>query len=334
MAVNDLPESALSGSVGELDRGSAVTVTPTLSTRVPNRAFLRPASLAAREARLGIALIGPSLLLIALLTVYPLLSVLGLSLTSKSALSPVTHFIGLRNFARLFGDAEFWAAFKTGIIWTVASVGLQLVLGVAVARLLHREFRGRALARGLILFPYLVPTVVAALTWVWLFDSQYGVVNYVLVGLGIVRTPILWFSSGPMAMVSVILLNVWKFFPFVVICVLAKLQTIPVELHEAARIDGAGAWREFWSVTLPQLRSVIVLIILLRAFWTYNNFDVIYLTTGGGPYGATQHLPILTYLRAFRGLEMGLASAIAVTMFVSLMAFAGVFFWWKERGER
>lgn len=295
---------------------------------------IRGRSLSAAESRLGLILILPSLLLIGALTIYPLLSVVWLSLTSKSALSPVAEFIGLRNFATLMGDREFWRAFATGVVWTVGSVGLQLVSGVGVARLLHREFRGRALARGLILFPYLVPTIVGALTWIWLFDSMYGIVNHVLMTLGVVREPVLWFSSGPMAMLSVILLNTWKFFPFVVICVLAKLQTIPAELYEAARIDGAGAWREFWLITLPQLRSVILLIVLLRAFWTYNNFDVIYLTTGGGPYGATQNLPILTYLRAFQGLQMGLASAMAVMGFLSLLVFAWVFSLVKGRVDR
>jgi multiple sugar transport system permease protein len=179
----------------------------------------------------------------------------------------------------------------------------------------------RALARSLVLFPYFVSTVVAVLVWRWLFNDLYGILNHLLVWLRLVRMPIDWLGQMPNAMISVILVGAWKYFPFVVIAVLARLQTIPEPLYEAAKIDGAGPLARFFDVTLPQLREVLIVVVLLRAIWDFKEFDLIYLLTGGGPIISTQTIPLLVYKYAFGLNEMGRASAYAVTMMAIMLAF-------------
>ncbi|MEO1103199.1 MAG: sugar ABC transporter permease, partial [Pseudomonadota bacterium] len=173
----------------------------------------------------------------------------------------------------------------------------------------------------LVLFPYFVSTVVAVLVWRWLFNDLYGILNHMVMVSGLSDMPVDWLGSMPNAMISVILVGAWKYFPFVVIAVLARLQTIPDALYEAARIDGAGPISRFFDVTLPQLREVLAVIILLRAIWDFKEFDLIYLLTGGGPVISTQTLSLLVYKEAFALNQMGSASAFAVAMMVVMLVF-------------
>jgi multiple sugar transport system permease protein len=192
----------------------------------------------------------------------------------------------------------------------------------------------RSLARSLILFPYFVSTVVAVLVWRWLFNDLYGVLNHAMMLAGILDMPLDWLGAMPNAMISVVLVGAWKYFPFVVIAVLARLQTIPEQLYEAATIDGAGAWGRFWDVTLPQLREVLVVVVLLRAIWDFKEFDLIYLLTGGGPIIGTQTLPLMVYKEAFGLNEMGRASAVAVAMMLVMLVFMLIYFRvLRARGE-
>ena len=207
----------------------------------------------------------------------------------------------------------------TTILWTVGTLTLQIVVGVAMALLLNLNFYFRSLARSLVLFPYFVSTVVAVLVWRWMFNDVYGILNRALIVSGISDMPLDWLGSMPNAMISVILVGAWKYFPFVVIAVLARLQTIPDELYEAARIDGAGAWARFWDVTLPQLREVLVVIVLLRTIWDFKEFDLIYLLTGGGPVTSTETLPLLVYKQAFGMNAMGRASTYAIGIMLVLL---------------
>jgi len=192
----------------------------------------------------------PFALLSLAFVVYPALDAIRLGFHSKLPFRNTFTFVGLDNFRYLRDDPVFWAAAWQSCVWTGASIALQTVFGVAIALLLHQAVRGINVFRGLLLFPYMVPTVVIALIWRWMFNPELGVVNAVLKGSGLVRGEIYWLSDPTWAMVSTILLNVWKFTPFVVICVLARLQTIPVEIVEAAQVDGAGAWRRFLHITL------------------------------------------------------------------------------------
>jgi len=187
--------------------------------------------------------------------------------------------------------------------------------------MLHQNLLFRSLARSLVLFPYFLSTVVAVLVWRWLFNDLYGVLNHLLMWAGVIDMPVDWLGSMPNAMISLIFVGAWKYFPFVVIAVLARLQSIPDELYEAATMDGAGWFARFTDITLPQLKDVLIVIILLRTIWDFKEFDLIYLLTGGGPIIATQTLPLMVYKEAFALNQMGGASAVAVLMMLIMLIF-------------
>ncbi len=278
-----------------------------------------------RENRLGLLLLTPTLVLMAGFVVFPVLYAGWLSLNQSDPFRQVTTFVGMANFQRLLQGEEFWQSLRVGLVFTAATVALQVVVGMAVALLLHQPFRGRGVARALALFPFIVPTIVAVLIWRWLLNDSYGIVNYLLKALGLIQAPIIWFGTPRMAMVSVVLVNVWQFFPFVVVTLLARLTTIPEEQYEAARIDGASAPQQFWFVTLPHLKTILAVVILLRGIWMFQKFEVIYLLTRGGPLRATQHLPILAYNELFVSFRMGQAAAVAVLGFLILAAASAVY---------
>jgi multiple sugar transport system permease protein len=266
----------------------------------------------------GWAFVGPSVALLAVFTVYPLAYSLWLSLHDRHLFGKESAFVGLGNFRQLLGSAEFWSALGNGTVFSLATVALQLLAGVATALLLHRRFRGRALVRGVVLFPFVVPTIVAVLVWKWMLNDLYGIVNIWLVDAGLSGGPVLWLASPRLAMLTVIAINVWLFFPFITIHVLARLQVIPLEVYESARVDGAGTWGRFRWITLPQLRSTILLVVLIRGIWMFNKFDSVWLLTEGGPLGATQTLPLLAYLKAFGQYQLGMGSAVATCIFLVL----------------
>jgi multiple sugar transport system permease protein len=272
-------------------------------------------------ARLGILLIGPTVLVFCAVIVYPLISAIYLSLFSIYTPTLEGDWVGLSNYAELLAKGEFWSSLRTNIIWTVGTLTLQIVFGVGMALVLHQNMIFRSLARSLILFPYFVSTVVAVLVWRWLFNDLYGILNHLVMMSGLSDMPIDWLGSMPNALLSVILVGAWKYFPFVVIATLARLQTIPEHLYEAAKIDGAGPVARFLDITLPQLRDVLVVIIMLRAIWDFKEFDLIFLLTGGGPVTSTQTLPLMVYKEAFALNQMGMASAYAVIMMLIMLVF-------------
>jgi multiple sugar transport system permease protein len=293
---------------------------------VSGAALPRGGSREGRERLLGLALISPTMILFLGLIAYPLVASVVLSFYAVDTLSLRGPFVGLANYAALLRSREFWTAFGNTLIWTAGAVSLQLVLGIGFALMLHGTLFCRALARGLVLFPYLLPTAVAVLVWRWMFNDLYGIVDYVLLATGLVSTPFAWLSRMPDAMISIILVGAWKLFPFVVLAVLARLQTIPEQLYEAARIDGASAWARFWDITLPQLRGVLAIVILLRSIWDFKEFDLIYLMTGGGPATSTETLPLLVYKAAFPLLHLGRGAAVAVAMLLFMLLFFFLYF--------
>ena len=274
-----------------------------------------------RYAMLGAALIAPTVLVFCAVILYPLVSAIYLSLFSIYTPTLAGEWVGVDNYGELLAGGRFWNAVLNTLIWTVGTLTLQIVCGVAVALLLNQSIVFRSLARSLILFPYFLSTVVAVLVWRWLFNDLYGILNHVLLIAGMIDAPINWLGEMPNAMISIILVGAWKYFPFVVIAVLARLQSIPEHLYEAATIDGAGPVQRFTDITLPQLRDVLVVVILLRAIWDFKEFDLIYLMTGGGPVRATQTLSLLVYEEAFRLNRMGMASTYAVAMMLVLLGF-------------
>ncbi|MCO5066299.1 MAG: sugar ABC transporter permease [Rhizobiaceae bacterium] len=289
-------------------------------------------SLSRQYSALGMLLILPTLLTFLLVIVYPLVYAVYLSFFSIYTPTLQGEWVGLENYRRMLSSSEFWTSLRTTIVWTVSTLTLQVVVGILMALLLNLKFHFQSLARSLVLFPYFVSTVVAVLIWRWMFNDVYGILNRALLASGLSDMPLDWIGSMPNAMISVVLVGTWKYFPFVVIAVLARLQTIPSELYEAARIDGANAWSRFWDITLPQLWDVLVVIILLRTIWDFKEFDLIYLLTGGGPVTSTQTLPLLVYKQAFGMNAMGQASTYAIGILVVLLIFM-VLYLYRTQGR-
>ncbi len=281
---------------------------------------------------LGALWVLPALLLIGALTLYPVGYAVWLSFFDKHSFFPAERWVGLGNYARIARDAEFWDSVWKGVVYAGATTALQLVLGVAAALVLHQAFRARTLVRALVLFPYMIPTIVAVIVWRWLLNETYGLVDHLLLSFRLASQPVAWLGVDHM-MTSVVAVSVWQFTPFVVVSVLARLQTIPPELHEAARVDGASAWSRFRHVTLPQLRAVLFVVILLRSIWMFTKFDTVWLWgEGAGAGREIRTLPIYAYMRTFTYYQAGFGAALSVLMFLMLMAATLVYFrlFWRE----
>lgn len=286
-----------------------------------------------RNALAGWLLLAPSLLLLGGLLLFPILYNAWLSLFDKHAFLPVQRFVGLAHYAYFAHDQEFWNSLWHGIVYSASTLVLQLALGVPAALLLNEAFRGRNLLRGVVLFPYVIPTIVAVILWKWLLNDAYGLVNHLLIAAGLVRAPVAWLGKD-WIMTSLVITSVWQFFPFVVVTYLARLQTIPPELYESATVDGAGAWRRFLHVTLPQTRSVLFVIVLLRSIWMFTKFDTVWLMAGdGGVSRYIRTLPVYAYARSFTYLQAGMGAALAVIMFVMLIVATAIYFGVFEREE-
>ena len=275
----------------------------------------------------GMLLIVPAVLMVACLVLYPVGYAVWLSFHRKHAYLPVETFIGLTNYKNLFVDPQFWQSFWLGTVYGFSTIGLQIVLGVGAALLLAESFKGRSLVRGIALFPYVVPTIVVVLIWRWILNDSYGLLNHILQSIGIVSAPVTWLGPS-MILISLILVSTWTFFPFVLITVLARLQTINPELYDAAAVDGASAWQRFYHVTLPQLRTILFVVILLRFIFMFTKFDIVWLLGGGtgGTGRFIRTLPVYTYIKTFGQLQVGAGAALAVIMVLILVSVAVPYF--------
>jgi multiple sugar transport system permease protein len=261
----------------------------------------------------------PALLFLTLIAYLPITYAIAVSFFKKTAFSPKMSWLGLKNYLWLLGETNLWTALGRSATFTIGSVLVQLVWGLGTALLLNRTFRGQTLVRSLFILPYLLPTIVVALVFQWLLNQEYGVVNQILLQTGMVSKPVNFFGGLQTAMYSVIGTASWQYGSFVALMVLARLQAIPPKLYEAARVCGAGAFRCFWDVTLPNLKSTLLLLALLRGIWMFNKFDIIYLVTRGGPLKVTETLPIYAYRLAFEEFDFGTAAAVCTFMFLSLV---------------
>jgi len=285
----------------------------------------RGPSLQRRGRRFGIALIAPTAIVMALVIGFPIYYAVRMSLYTKSYLSPDETFVGLENYTRVLTAPSFWSAAWNGVVYTVSSVTLQLVIGTAIAMALHRPFRGRGLARGLVLLPYVVPTVAAVAVWKWALNDTFGIVNRVLLKLHLISSPVTWLSPHSM-MAALIVLSIWMYTPFVIVSVLARLQTMPVEIDEAARLDGANGPRIFVYITLPQLMEVFGAVVLLRLYWMFTKFDLLWLVGEGGAAGRSiENVPVYAFRRTFQELNSGEGAAAAVSLMLVLVAFSFVY---------
>jgi len=291
-------------------------------------------SMQARDNLFGLLLITPMLVMLAGIILYPLIYGISRGFYSVQLLTLRSHFLGLDNFRRILLDSnDFYRALWIDIEWSVSSVVLQLIIGVGIALLLNQSFHGRAVARGLLIFPFLAPIIVVVLVWKWMFNDVYGIINYVLNSWGIIHGPVLWLSTTRWSLVSVVLASTWRLFPFIVILVLARLQTIPRELYEAAKADGAHGWASFRDVTLPQLKGVLIIAIFLRFIFEFNDFNFIALMTGGGPAASTETIPIFIQQRGFAQQRLGVAAAGSDLMLLCEVLFCVTYFFLVRRAQ-
>jgi multiple sugar transport system permease protein len=276
----------------------------------------------ARKLLFGYSYLVPAALCMLATVVVPIGLAIKMSLFNDVLYKPQDYqFIGLGNYLRLVQDPVFWLTLQNSLVWVFGSVILQFVAGFAAALLLHQAFWGRGLLRTLTLLPWIIPGVVVGLIWEWLYQPNYGVINDLLLKAGWMHERVAWLSSPDLAMPAVIFTNVWRGIPFFAIMLLAGLQAIPDELYEAAHVDGAGALRRFWHVTLPLLRPIIVVATATRIIWTFNYADLIFVMTSGGPANATQITSTYTLLQAYSNLDFGYAGALSVVLLLVMLAF-------------
>ena len=285
------------------------------------------------DRALAVLMVLPAALLILAFSIYPVLQGLYASFFKIEAATLTMRFAGIANYRRLLGESLFWSSLFRTLVWVSSTTVAQLLLGLGISLLVHQELKGRNSARGLALFPYLVPAIVVALTWRFVLDPTLGVFNRMLMDFGLIERPIAFLSNPRTALLFVIIAGIWKYTPFVVIMCLARLQVIPLELEEAARLDGAGSWQLFRHITLPWLMPVIIITLLLRTIWTFNEFDMVYLFAFGGPLFATTTLPVLVRYLAFDERQLGAAAATASLMVVILLVMAWGYFVLYERAE-
>lgn len=269
--------------------------------------------------------VGPGLVLILLVLVVPLAVGLSYAFQEMQLLNPLARgWVGLDNFAKIGRDRIFWTALRNTFAWTFASVLCQFLLGLGLALLLNREFRGRRLVQAVVFLPWAVPAFLAALTWAWLLNPVIGPLPHWGAALGLMREPYNILGDPALALLGPILANVWLGIPFFAITLLAALQAIPKDLYEAAAIDGAGAPQRFWRITLPFLAPVIAVTVMLRTIWISNFADLIVVMTGGGPANRTQILSSYIFTLAFRKLDFGYASAVASVLLLLLVLYAAL----------
>lgn len=272
------------------------------------------------DHRLGLLFVAPILVLVLALVAYPFCYAIYLSMTRKYVGVPPV-WVGLDNYVKLTWDGFFQRAVVNSFTFTFASVAAKVVLGMAMALVLMRPIPFRNLWTGLLLIPWVAPTVVSALNFLWIYDYSLGVLNYLLVRVfRVLPQGVGWLSEPGTAMASVIAVNVWRGFPFFGISFLAGMKAIPAEMYEAAAVDGASALQRFRHVTLPGIKNITIIVVLLSTIWTFNDFAIIYILTKGGPGGATQVLPVLTYEIAFGAQRLGEAIAVALYLLPAMAA--------------
>ncbi len=271
-------------------------------------------------------LVLPVGLLILGVMLYPLAYGIKLSLENKGLLSSESTLIGLANYGELLSDRVFWKAFGNSFIWTGVGVVGTVGLGLALALLLNQPIRGRSLFRTLFMLPWAMPTVVTGIIFIWLYDPMFGYLNQYLQQLGLISEPIYFLGKPRLALFAVSAPMVWKFFPFAMLVLLAALQATNQELYEAATVDGANRWRAFIHVTLPAIRTTLMVLVLLESIWVFNTFDFVYILTGGGPAHSTDLLSTYSYTSAFQEFRASYGAAIATIQFLILFIFSLFYF--------
>lgn len=281
----------------------------------------RFARLRSGERMLAIALVIPTLVIVFGFTVYPMFYSFWISLHQRNLIKArdATPFVGLANYADVIKDSYFWESTWRTLYFTVVSLVVQVVLGLAMALVLNERFVGRTLVRALILIPWAIPTIVNGVLWQWIYNANYGALNGLLLQLGLIDDPQLWLGQPLRALNMILIADTWKMLPFYALMFLAALQTVPSELYESAKIDGANAWWRFANVTLPFLKPMLLVVLVLRTLQTFRVFDIIYILTQGGPGGGTRVISFYTYEVSFLNLDFGYGAALSFAIgFITL----------------
>lgn len=269
------------------------------------------------ENILGYLMVTPALLCILLIAIFPIVRTFSLSLTDMKMQFPdVAKYIGLNNYVKLLKDERFWNATCNTLFFTIVSVAMELVIGFTMALVMNMPFKGRGLVRAAVLVPWAIPTTISATMWKFMYHDQFGVINDILLRMGLIDQYKPWLGSTLSALWCAIIADVWKTAPFMGLLLLAGLQTIPIELYESATVDGAGRIRRFFNITVPLIMPTMLVALIFRTLDALRVFDLIFVMTGGGPGNSTETLSMYAYTMLFRNLDFGLGSAIAVLIFI------------------
>jgi ABC-type sugar transport system permease subunit len=283
------------------------------------------------EKQKGLLLVLPAVIVMAVFTVYPLLDSLRMAFTDNNLLGNGVAFVGLDNFIRLLSDDVFWLSLYHSIILTVVVVSLQFVFGLILAWAMQQELPGMGIFKSIIMASWVIPVAATVTMFKFMAQPDVGFINIFLRAIGFQSANIYWFGNLTTAFPLIMLLHLWRNVPFYGIAFLAAMQAIPRSYYEAAEIDGAGAWNKFVHVTLPGIRSMIIVMVTIHVLWTFNNFDFIYLSTGGGPVNATDVLPVYVYRQSWDQYNLGYAASIGAVMLIILLIYFVVYMRFYEK---
>lgn len=278
-----------------------------------------------RDPVFGYILVAPLMLWLVVTLFYPLVRAVVVSFLGIDYFGQSGSFVGFENYARLVRTEDFHMPFLRSLLWTTANVAVQFLLAFGSALVLDMDFFGKKFLRNWIITPWVIPVIVIAVIWRWMLDPTFGVVNFLLQQSGLLSEPIAFLGSVNIAMISAIIINSWRWFPFYAIILLASLQTVPRDLYEAAWVDGARRIQRFVHITVPTIAPVMLVVILISSLWAVNVFDMLWLLTEGGPGSVTTTLPIWIYEKAFSDFRLAQASAMAVLMFLILLVYGSLY---------
>jgi len=279
----------------------------------------------------GVLLILPALAVMGLFTVYPLLEGIRIAFTNKHLLKEGVQYIGFQNFIRLVSDEIFWVSFYHSVILTAAVVFLQFVFGIVLALAMNQKLPGMSLFKSIIMASWVIPVAATVILFKFMAQPDIGLINIIIRALGFEDLNRYWLGDLNVALPFIMLLHLWRNVPFYGIAFLAAMQAIPGTHYEAAEIDGANAWNKFWHITLPGIRNMVVVMVTIHVLWTFNNFDFVYLATGGGPVNATDILPVYVYRQCWNSYTVGYGASIGTVMLLMLMLYFIVFIKISER---
>ncbi|OGD13419.1 ABC transporter permease [Candidatus Atribacteria bacterium RBG_19FT_COMBO_35_14] len=285
------------------------------------------------DKRKGYFLIIPAIIIMFIFTFYPLMDGIRVSFTDKSMLRTEYSYIGLDNYKQMLGDPIFWLSLRHSIILTGVVVILQLIFGLILAWTMKQEIPGMPIFKSLIMVSWVIPVAATVTIFKFMAQSDVGFINIILKSIGLKSLVRYWFGDPLTAFPLIILLHLWRNVPFYGIAFLAAMQTIPASFYEVAEINGANAFQSFWYITLPGIRNMIIVMVTIHVLWTFNNFDFIYLATGGGPINSTDVLPVYVYRQSWDRYAAGYGASIGTVMLLILSIYLIIYLLIQERGE-